>query len=128
MDRTVGFTSRRAAGHRVQVFSTEGTLLDGWGTLGDGPGEFASAMTVALDDDMRVYVSDWGNSRVQVFDSAGRFLDQIGGPGPELRNMMNPTGVAIGPEGDLWVMDRGNNRIQRFRRDGTFVQQWAQAG
>ena len=118
---------QESGGHRVQVFSPEGAFLDTWGTRGDGPGEFASAMTVALDNDMRVYVSDWGNSRVQVFDSTGRFLHQIGAPGTGSGEMTNPTGVAIGPEGDLWVMDRGNDRIQRFRRDGTFVQHWAQA-
>ncbi len=38
-------------GGRVQVFSSEGTFLDTWGE---------SAMTVAVDDDLRVYVSDWG--------------------------------------------------------------------
>ena len=85
-------------------------------------------MTVALDDDMRVYLSDWGNSRVQVFDSAGQFLHQIGARGTGLSEMTNPTGVAIGPQGDLWVMDRGNNRIQRFTPDGTFVQLWTRAG
>ena len=55
-------------------------------------------MTLALDDDMRIYVSDWGNSRVQIFDSAGQFLQQIGAPGTGSGEMTNPTGVAIAPK------------------------------
>ena len=85
-------------------------------------------MSVALADDMSIYVSDWGNSRVQVFNSAGEFLHQVGTPGTGSGEMTNPTGIAIGPEGDLWVMDRGNSRVQRFTRDGTFVQLWTRAG
>ena len=64
------------AQNEVQKFSTDGVLLDKWGSPGKGAGEFDSPFGIAVDDAGHVYVSDRGNNRVQKFSNDGEFLAQ----------------------------------------------------
>ena len=53
--------------HRVEVFTTTGTLLGRWGSYGFAAAQFDEPIDVAVDGAGRVYVSDYMNNRVQVF-------------------------------------------------------------
>jgi Glycosyl hydrolase family 1/NHL repeat len=53
--------------HRVEVFTTMGTLLGRWDSYGFAVGQFDHPVDVAVDATGRVYVSDSMNNRVQVF-------------------------------------------------------------
>lgn len=65
---------------RVVVFSPEGNVLRTWGERPAGgeaalqPGEFDDIVDVAVAEDNRVYVMDYGAQRVQIFDTEGRLL------------------------------------------------------
>jgi hypothetical protein len=48
-----------------------------WGTPGDGPGQFNTPHSIAVDAKGLVYVADRGNGRIQVFDGSGHFVRQI---------------------------------------------------
>lgn len=52
---------------RVRFFDPVGTLLGGWGTSGEAPGEFDLPRGIAIDCGGLVYVTDALNNRVQVF-------------------------------------------------------------
>jgi NHL repeat len=62
---------------RVAKIDKDGNWLKSWGEPGDGPGQFNTPHSIAVDAQGRVYVADRGNRRVQVFDGEGKFLRQI---------------------------------------------------
>jgi DNA-binding beta-propeller fold protein YncE len=62
---------------RVAKVDKNGKWLMSWGTPGDGPGQFNTPHSIAVDAQGEVYVADRGNRRIQVFDGEGKFLRQI---------------------------------------------------
>src|SRR5207249_4288543 len=72
--------------HSIRVFDRDGKLLRKWGSHGTGPGQFNTAISIALDASKdEVYVTDMWNHRVQVFSSEGKkFLRQWGQGAPAM--------------------------------------------
>ena len=112
----------------MQKFTADGEWLASWGSHGSGRGQFLSAMVVEVDNDGRVYVSDWGNSRIQVFDSDGNFVATWGEPGTSKGELRTPTGLQVDQVGNIWVVDRGNNRVQKFTLGGQLLAAWGAEG
>jgi glucose/arabinose dehydrogenase len=52
---------------RIYAFTSSGTYLTQWGTLGSGDGQFNRPRGVAVDGSGNVYVADMNNQRIQVF-------------------------------------------------------------
>jgi DNA-binding beta-propeller fold protein YncE len=98
----------------VQRFTLEGELLDGWGKYGVHDGEFIWAMDAAVDDEGRVFVTDYANNRVQAFDHGGQFLTAWGKSGTGAGEFSYALGVAVGGDGVVYVTDEGK-RLQAFR-------------
>lgn len=61
---------------RVLKFDGQGNYIKQWGSIGTGPGEFAVAHSIEIDDQDRLYVADRENMRVQIFDTDGNYLDE----------------------------------------------------
>jgi hypothetical protein len=55
----------------------DGNWLKSWGERGNGPGQFNTPHSIAVDAKNNIYVADRGNHRIQVFDSDGNFERQI---------------------------------------------------
>jgi hypothetical protein len=62
---------------RIAKFDKNGNWIKSWGEPGDGPGQFSTPHSIAVDAEDHVYVADRGNRRIQVFDTEGKFLRQI---------------------------------------------------
>jgi len=61
---------------RVVKFAPDGTFIKAFGHRGTGPGEFATAHSLAMDSQGRLFVGDRENSRIQIFDQDGNFIMQ----------------------------------------------------
>lgn len=62
---------------RIAKIDKNGNWLKSWGEPGEGPGQFHTPHSIAVDAEGSVYVADRGNRRIQVFDGEGKFLRQI---------------------------------------------------
>ena len=108
--------------HRIQKFTSGGTLLKEWGSWGNGDSEFAYPGGVAVDGDGDVYVSSdsdkthvviFYTDRIQKFTGAGGFITKWHG-------LDYPEGLAVDEEGKVYVADSENNRIAVFGRQITY--------
>jgi DNA-binding beta-propeller fold protein YncE len=136
------------AGHsRIAVFDRDGQFLRAWGSAGAAAGQFRflgpehcpdsyhadecapePGGAVAIDDQERVYVADFGNHRVQVFDPAGHLLTAWGREGREPGEFRAPGGIAVDAQGRVYVSERENHRVQVFDRGGGFLRAWDTMG
>ena len=62
---------------RVQQFSPDRQFVRAFGSYGSEPGQFASAVAIALDDGGNLYVSDAGRHDVQVFTTGGTYVRTV---------------------------------------------------
>lgn len=66
---------------RICRLSADGKFKSQWGAKGKGPGEFAVAHGLAIDDQDRIYVADRNNHRVHVFSPEGKLVAEWKGFG-----------------------------------------------
>jgi hypothetical protein len=83
---------------RVHHFTADGTLVNSWGEIGSGPGQFLLPHGIALTPDGRLLVNDRENDRIQVFRTDGTFL-------AEWTDILRPTSIAMTPSGDVVVSE-----------------------
>jgi aldose sugar dehydrogenase len=104
------------ANNRIQVFSSNGTLISEWGSYGNINGRLRSPEGIAVDPSSgNVYVADTVNNRIQVFSSNGTFISVWGKLGVFEENLRYPAGIAVDPSsGNVYVADTANNRISSF--------------
>jgi sugar lactone lactonase YvrE len=125
---------------RVHHFDAKGNLLNSWGEVGTGPGQFHLPHGVALDNQENVIVCDRENDRLQFFDRSGRFLDLW-------TDVLRPTDCVVDKEGFIYVSElwrpaepgqgsftRGYadhdlpGRVSVFNPEGTVVARWGADG
>ena len=99
--------------YRIQVFTAEGKFLKIFGRRGAGRGELRGPVSVAIDSNDMVYVSEWGN-RVSVFTSEGVFMTSFGSYGVGPGQFKSPHGLAVDNSGVVYVCGFGNSRVQIF--------------
>ena len=104
--------------HRVVVFNRNGTYLRQWGSVGDGPGQFAAGdgghpHCVVIGNDGLVYACDRGQDRIQVFDKFGKLIKII----PVIPGTGTP---GLGTAGSAWDVDFSPDKKQElmFEADG----------
>ena len=104
--------------HRVVVFNRNGTYLRQWGSVGDGPGQFAAGdgghpHCVVIGNDGLVYACDRGQDRIQVFDKLGNLKKII----PVIPGTGTP---GLGTAGSAWDVDFSPDKKQElmFEADG----------
>ncbi len=107
--------------HRVQKFSSAGTLLLQWGSLGSADGQFNTPWGIAVDASGNVYVADGYNYRVQKFASDGTFVATWG-----INDV--PVGIAVDASGYVYVGVPYQYCIQKFNSAGVFQFQWGSRG
>jgi hypothetical protein len=86
-----------AFNNAVFKFSSDGRFLTQFGSDGDEAGQFRAPGAIAVDNQGRVYVSDFKG--IQIFDPNGRYLNTIKVKGAA-------SGLTFNDHGELFVVAR----------------------
>lgn len=133
-DNTIYVVNRsyesRSDGTRINLFilGDEGEeYVTEFGGYGEGPGQFIWPMSIALDSDTNVYVSDEYLHRITVFDRDGNYAGHWGVHGSGDGELDRPAGLVIRDD-VLYVVDSRNHRVQKFTLDGRYISQFGGFG
>jgi DNA-binding beta-propeller fold protein YncE len=115
--------------HRIQHLTTDGEVLQIWGTFADSatgpaaPGTFYEPWGIAVDSNGFVYVADTWNHRIQKFSPEGEFITLWGyfGQGESGDAFWGPRDIVIDSNGYVLVTDTGNKRVAIFDQNGNFM-------
>jgi DNA-binding beta-propeller fold protein YncE len=118
--------------HRVQAFSSTGSVNAAWGTAGRGGAGYVTRPSgLAIDLTGNLFVADTWAHRIEKLTSAGTYEAQWGrviartnftAPGAGQGQFSFPRGVAFDPSGsNIWVADQSNNRIQVLTTNGNWL-------
>ena len=118
----------RPDGVRVSMLTIDEEYVGQFSQFGEGDGDLFWPVSLALDSDQNVYVSDEWLNRISIFDKDGAFLDTWGVAGSGDGEVNRPSGMKFDKEDNLYVVDSCNNRIQMFTRDGKFLAKWGEEG
>ena len=101
-----------------------------WDDRGPGysGGQSTWPMSVAVDGNENVYVSDDYTSRIHVFDKDGNPLSNWGTKGSGEGELDGPSGLAFDKQDNLYIADGLNHRVQKFTNDGKFLAKWGSQG
>ena len=107
--------------NRIQVFSSDGTLVRSFGTEGDEQGEFDCPRGIAFDKNGNIIVADRNNHRVQCFSEQGGHLNTFSSKGSLDHQLNAPLGLSLDSDGNVIVADAHNELIKIFYPNGQFL-------
>jgi DNA-binding beta-propeller fold protein YncE len=88
--------------HRIVKFDGQWNIVGYLGMQGEEPGQFQYSLSIAVDSEDFIYVTDLNNDRVQVFTSSGKWLFAFGDAQGNV-SLNSPCLVKIGPDGRIFV-------------------------
>ena len=107
--------------NRIQVFSSDGTVLRTFGTKGDKQGEFDYPSGIAFDKNGNIIVADCRNHRIQCFSEQGKHLNTFSSKGSLDHQLNGPHGLSLDSDGNVIVADANNKLIKIFYPNGQFL-------
>lgn len=128
-DERIYVLNRGAGGIcRVGIVNLEEDYLGELGSFGDKDGQFKLPVSIALDSQGQVHVTDEYHHRVSVFDSSGKFLRKWGNYGTGLGQLNGPAGITIDSQDRVYIANQHSNRVEVFTAEGRYLASWGEPG
>lgn len=115
-------------GTEIRRCTWEDEDLGGIGSAGTGEGQLLWPVSVIVDRDENLFVSDEATNRISIFSRQGEFLGKWGEAGSGDGQLNRPSGIAFDAEENIYVVDTLNHRVQKFTKDGKFLLKWGRFG
>ena len=112
--------------HRIQQFNVQtGNSVKSFGKQGTRDGEFQSPVSLCMDGEGRVIVTEFGNSRVQVISKDGKPVFKFGDSGP---GKLNHPSACIHHQDRVFVSDWDNDYLKVYNNSGKFLYKIGERG
>ena len=95
---------------------------------GTGDGKLLWPVSLIMDGDEQLYVSDEALDRISILNTDGEFLGKWGESGDGDGQLNRPSGMVFDSEENIYVADTLNHRVQKFTKDGRFLMKWGRFG
>ena len=128
LNRSDEETADRMTYKRVTVCTVDEEYIGEFSTGGTEDGQLMWPVSIALDRDENIYISDEALHRVSIFNKQGQFLDKWGVKGRGDGEFDRPAGLAFDENDNLLVVDSLNHRVQRYTKDGRLLGGWGRMG
>jgi prepilin-type N-terminal cleavage/methylation domain-containing protein len=132
----------------VEKFSSSGSFISQFGSIGTGAGQFTDPDGLAIDPSGNIFITDTANNRIEEYNSGGTFIKtwgwgvqdgassfetctsgcQAGVSGAGNGQLDFPVGIALDSSGNIYVTDTGNNRVEEFSSSGAYVSKFGSSG
>lgn len=116
-----------AEGHRVLVYTSDGTLVKTIEPNARHPKILQRPYGLLFDGRDRLYVTDYDADQIQVFTTEGKFLFAWGREGNGKGEFRAPVGIDQDRTGNIYVVEFYGMRVQKFNHDGKFILTWGSA-
>ena len=103
---------------RMVKYGPDGSLIQPFGDLGEGPGQFKELTSIEIAPGGDIFVADSGNRRVQRFDADFKFVAEYAVPGWLYVDSVAKPYLALLPGGGLIVSDPTQNKLFRLDSQG----------
>ncbi|MDO8615317.1 MAG: NHL repeat-containing protein [Dehalococcoidia bacterium] len=103
---------------RVVKYGPDGSLIQPFGGMGSGPGQFKELTSIEIAPGGDIFVADSGNRRVQRFDAGFNFVAEYAVPGWLYVDSVAKPYIALLPDGGLIVSDPTQNKLFRLDAQG----------
>ena len=113
---------------RITVCNVDEEYFGEFSSGGTGDGQIVWPVSLAVDADENIYVSDEALHRISVFDKDWNFVRKWGSEGTGDGEFDRPAGLVLDHDGNLLVVDALNHRVQRYTTDGRFLGSFGEAG
>jgi tripartite motif-containing protein 71 len=120
--------------NQVQEFTSAGTFLQRFGTLGyGGSGSMADPEGITFDGSGSLWVASLNSGTlpyyIQKFNSSGTYQSEIGlADSYSNGGDQGATNIAFNSSGSIWVMDAADYSINEYTSAGSWIQQIAGTG
>ena len=95
---------------------------------GEEDGKFVWPVTVIVDAEENLMVSDEALHRITLLNKEGEFLGKWGEHGDGDGQLNRPSGIAFDADENVYVVDTLNHRVQKFTKDGKYLMKWGSYG
>jgi DNA-binding beta-propeller fold protein YncE len=104
---------------QVKVLNRQtGQVLRAFGKEGPDDGQFIQPLSITVDKQGNVVVTDVLRCRVQKFTKDGTFVSGFGRMGDRPGDFFRPKHVRVGSDGTTFVVDAAFNNVQAFDEEG----------
>ncbi|RIK34938.1 MAG: hypothetical protein DCC58_21035, partial [Chloroflexi bacterium] len=114
----------------VEMYDSSGVLLNRWGQLGSGIGQFNTPLGITVDLEGDIYVADTLNHRIQKFGANGIYERQWLVVDPNTLTQLEPRAITVGPTGLIYVAGFKDtlSYVQVYDGLGGFLTQFSSQG
>ena len=112
----------------VATITFDDDYLGHIGGVGADDGKFIWPISIVVDREETLVISDSALHRITFMRPDGTFLGKWGEHGSGDGQLDRPAGLAFDADENLYVVDTMNHRVQKFTKDGRFILKWGEYG
>ena len=120
--------NRQEGTAQIRKYTSDDEDLGNFGTVGDGEGELQWPVSIIVDSEETIFISDEAHDNISSFNIDGEFQSAFGEHGSGEGQLNRPAGITFDADENMLVVDSKNHRVQKFTKDGKFISMFGSFG